>query len=75
MTDGSVRVDGIDVRDYATDTLWSALGLVPQRGYLFSGTVADNLRYGKADATEDEMWTALRVAAADDFVRRHPDGP
>ena len=50
------------------------LGLVPQRGYLFSGTVADNLRYGKADATEDEMWAALRVAAADDFVRAHPDG-
>ena len=74
VTDGSVRVDGIDVRDYDTETLWSALGLVPQRGYLFSGTVADNLRYGKADATEDEMWAALRVAAADDFVRRHPDG-
>ena len=48
--------------------------LVPQRGYLFSGTVAENLRYGKADATEDEMWDALRVAAADGFVRAHPDG-
>ncbi|MGV1088437.1 MAG: ATP-binding cassette domain-containing protein, partial [Mycobacterium sp.] len=54
--------------------LWAALGLVPQRGYLFSGTVADNLRYGKADATDDEMWAALEVAAADDFVRAHPDG-
>jgi ABC-type multidrug transport system fused ATPase/permease subunit len=74
VTDGSVRVDGIDVRDYDTEVLWSTLGLVPQRGYLFSGTVADNLRYGKADASEDDMWSALRVAAADDFVRAHPDG-
>jgi len=71
---GAVRVDGIDVRDYDTEELWSALGLVPQRGYLFSGTVAENLRFGKADADEDEMWAALRVAAADDFVRAHPDG-
>jgi len=73
-TGGAVRVDGIDVRDYDTETLWSTLGLIPQRGYLFSGTVADNLRYGKADATEDDMWSALRVAAAEDFVRAHPDG-
>ena len=56
------------------EQLWSAIGVVPQRGYLFSGTVADNLRYGKADATEDEMWDALQVAAADDFVRAHADG-
>jgi len=73
-TGGAVLVDGIDVRDYHTDRLWSAIGLVPQRGYLFSGTVADNLRYGKADATEEEMWDALRVAAAEGFVRRHDDG-
>jgi ATP-binding cassette subfamily B multidrug efflux pump len=74
VTDGAVIVDGVDVRDYDTEQLWSAIGLVPQRGYLFSGTVADNLRYGKADATEDEMWEALRVAAADGFVRAHADG-
>ena len=74
VTGGSVRVDGVDVRDLDTEELWSALGLVPQRGYLFSGTVAENLRYGKADATDDEMWAALRVAAADDFVAAHPDG-
>ncbi len=74
VTDGAVRLDGVDVRDYDTEYLWSALGLVPQRGYLFSGTVADNLYYGKADATDEEMWAALRVAAADDFVRAHPDG-
>jgi ATP-binding cassette subfamily B multidrug efflux pump len=73
-TDGSVEVGGVDVRDRDVDELWSTIGLVPQRGYLFSGTVADNLHYGKADAADDEMWDALRVAAADDFVQAHPDG-
>ena len=53
VTSGAVRIDGVDVRDYHTERLWSRIGLVPQRGYLFSGTVADNLRYGRADATED----------------------
>ena len=74
VTAGSVTVDGVDVRDYDTERLWSLTGLVPQRGYLFSGTVADNLRYGKADATEAEIWEALQVAAADGFVRAHADG-
>ncbi|WP_137144441.1 ABC transporter ATP-binding protein [Mycolicibacterium sp. CR10] len=74
VTGGSVSVDGIDVRDFDIERLWAAIGLVPQRGYLFSGTVADNLRYGKSDAGEEEMWDALRVAAADDFVAAHPDG-
>ncbi len=74
VTGGRVCLDGIDVRDYDIEQLWSAIGLVPQRGYLFSGTVADNLRYGKSDADEDEMWTALRVADADGFVRAHADG-
>ncbi len=74
VTGGAVRVDGIDVRDYDPDALWSTLGPVPQRGYLFSGTVADNLRYGNSDATDEQMWEALRVAAADDFVRNHADG-
>lgn len=73
-TSGSVYLDGVDVREYDPEQLWSVLGLVPQRGYLFTGTVADNLRYGKSDATDEEMWAALRVAAADDFVRAHPDG-
>ncbi len=73
-TDGTVQVGGVDVRDRDVEELWSTIGLVPQRGYLFSGTVAGNLRYGKADASEDEMWEALRVAAADDFVRAHADG-
>jgi ATP-binding cassette subfamily B multidrug efflux pump len=74
VTEGTVLVDDVDVRDYDTEQLWSAIGLVPQRGYLFSGTVADNLRYGKADATEQEMWQALQVAHADGFVRAHDDG-
>jgi len=74
VTSGSVRVDDVDVRDYDTEYLWSTVGLVPQRGYLFSGTVSDNLHYGKSDATEDEQWAALRVAAADDFVADNPDG-
>jgi ATP-binding cassette, subfamily B, multidrug efflux pump len=74
VTAGSVTVDGVDVRDYDIEQLWSMVGLVPQRGYLFSGTVADNMRYGKADATDAEMWEALWVASAEGFVRAHPDG-
>ncbi len=77
VTDGAIRVDGIDVRDYDPEHLWATLGLVPQRGYLFSGTVADNLALGAAPGQvvdDDEMWRALRVAAADDFVRAHPEG-
>jgi ATP-binding cassette, subfamily B, multidrug efflux pump len=68
-TAGSVLVDGVDVRDIDPDLLWSRIGLVPQRPYLFSGTVASNLRYGKADATDEELWRALDVAQAADFVR------
>ena len=74
VTAGAVLVDDVDVRDQDIDELWSSIGLVPQRGYLFSGTVAENLSYGKSDATEEEMWDALRVAAADEFVRAHDDG-
>jgi len=77
VTDGAVLVDGVDVRDYDTDRLWSGIGLVPQRGYLFSGSLAENLGYGAAPkqvVTDDEMWEALRVAAADEFVRAHEDG-
>jgi len=74
VTSGAVLVDGVDVRDHDIEELWSGIGLVPQRGYLFSGTVANNLRIGAPDATDDEMWDALRVAAADEFVRAHDDG-
>ncbi len=74
VTHGSVLVNGVDVRELATDALWQRIGLVPQRPYLFSGTVASNLRYGKPDATDDELWEALTVAQAADFVRAMPDG-
>lgn len=67
-TDGHVLVDGVDVRDLDPQTLWSRIGLVPQQPYLFSGTIASNLRYGKTDATTEEIWEALRVAQAADFV-------
>jgi ATP-binding cassette subfamily B protein len=73
-TDGSVLVDGVDVRDLDPDTLWSNVGLVPQKPYLFSGTVASNLRYGKPDATEEEMWEALEIAQARDFVEEMAEG-
>ena len=69
VTGGTVLVDGVDVRDLALGSLWSAIGLVPQKPYLFTGTVASNLRYGKEDASDDELWHALDVAQASDFVR------
>ena len=68
VTAGQVLLNGADVRELARDELWSCLGFVPQRAFLFSGTVADNLRVGKPDATEDEMWHALTIAQAADFV-------
>ena len=71
---GSVLIDDVDVRDLAPDALWSRIGLVPQKPYLFSGTVASNLRFGKPEATDDELWAALRIAQAEDFVREMPDG-
>jgi len=74
VTDGQVLVGGVDVRDAELEDLWSHIGLVPQRPYLFTGTVASNLRYGDPDATDDELWAALRVAQADGFVRDMPDG-
>ena len=68
-TGGSVLVDGVDVREIEPELLWSRIGLVPQKPFLFSGTVASNLRYGKPDATEDELWHALRIAQAEGFVK------
>jgi ATP-binding cassette subfamily B protein len=71
-TGGSVRVDGVEVRECDPELLWSRIGLVPQKALLFSGTVASNLRYGKPGATDEELWRALRVAQAEDFVREMP---
>lgn len=73
-TAGTVRVGGTDVRTLDPDVLRGAIGLVPQRPYLFSGTVASNIRYGKPDATDAEIWEALRIAQAEDFVAEMPDG-
>ncbi|SJM53998.1 ABC transporter ATP-binding protein [Agrococcus casei] len=68
VTAGSVRVGGVDVRESDTDQLWANLGLVPQRPYLFSGTVASNLRFGDENATEADLWQALEIAQAKGFV-------
>lgn len=74
VTGGAVRIGGVDVREAAMEDVWSRIGLVPQRPFLFSGTVASNLRHGRADATDDELWEALRIAQAEDFVRDLPAG-
>jgi ATP-binding cassette subfamily B multidrug efflux pump len=71
-TGGSVKVDGVEVRDCDQELLWSRIGLVPQKAFLFSGTVGSNLRYGNPAATDEELWGALSVAQADDFVREMP---
>ncbi|MGI5146242.1 ABC transporter ATP-binding protein [Plantactinospora sp. CA-294935] len=74
VTGGAVLVDGVDVRELDPDLLWDRIGLVPQRPYLFSGTVASNLRYGKPDATDEELWASLEIAQARDFVEALPEG-
>jgi ATP-binding cassette subfamily B multidrug efflux pump len=74
VTDGSITVDGVDIRDLDRDDLWHRIGFIPQRAFLFSGTVASNLRYGDRDATEDELWHALDVAQAKNFVSEMPEG-
>ncbi len=74
VTAGSVLVDGADVRQMDADSLWERIGFVSQKAYLFSGTVASNLRYGKPDASEAEMWEALTIAQARDFVAALPEG-
>lgn len=67
-TSGSVLIGGVDLRVLSPDVLWERIGLVPQRAYLFSGTVASNLRYGNPEATDEEMWTSLEIAEAAGFV-------
>jgi ATP-binding cassette subfamily B protein len=73
-TSGTVLIDGVGVRDLDPEMLWSRIGLVPQKPYLFTGTVASNLRYGNPEATDDELWQALEVAQARDFVEEMPGG-
>lgn len=74
VTSGSVTVGGVDVRELDMELLWGRIGYVPQKPFLFSGTVASNLRFSKPDATDDEMWEALRIAQAADFVEAMPEG-
>lgn len=74
VTEGSVRVGGVDVRELDQEFLWSAIGLVPQKAFLFAGTVESNLRLAAPEATEGEMWAALETAQAADFVREMDGG-
>jgi ATP-binding cassette subfamily B protein len=74
VTSGAVLLGDVDVRALGGEAVWSRVGLVPQKPYLFSGTVASNLRYGRPEATDEEMWEALSVAQAEDFVRAMPGG-
>src|SRR5512143_1093773 len=71
-TAGRVLLDGVDVREREPEELWARIGMVPQRSYLFTGTIASNLRFGNPDATEDQLWAALEVAQGADFVRAMP---
>ncbi len=74
VTSGAVLIDGVDLREIDPELLWHRIGLVPQKPYLFTGTVASNLRYGKPDATDEQIWAALEVAQATDFVTAMPGG-
>lgn len=74
VTGGAVRIGGVDVREADLDELWRGIGLVPQRPFLFSGTVASNLRFGREDATDDELWRALEIAQGRDFVQEMEGG-
>lgn len=73
-TEGRVLVDCVDVRETPRERLWAKIGFVPQKAFLFSGTVAENLRFGKPDATDEELWRALEVAQAREFVEAMPQG-
>ncbi|MCK2023795.1 MULTISPECIES: ABC transporter ATP-binding protein [Microbacterium] len=74
VSGGAVFVGGADVRTADVESLWATIGLVPQRPFLFTGTVASNLRYGREDATDDELWHALEIAQGRDFVEEMPQG-
>jgi ATP-binding cassette, subfamily B, multidrug efflux pump len=74
VTGGAVLIDGVDIRTMDRADLWKHIGYVPQKAFLFSGTVASNLRYGNPDATDEELWHALQIAQAEEFVRAMPEG-
>ena len=73
MTGGVVLVDGVDVRDMDRSDLWKRIGMIPQRAFLFGGTVATNLRWGDENATDEALWRALEIAQGRDFVTEMPD--
>lgn len=73
VTEGAVLIDNVDVREMDFSTIYEKLGYIPQQAFLFSGTVADNLRYGNEDATEEELWNALEIAQSRDFVEKLPE--
>jgi ATP-binding cassette subfamily B protein len=73
-TEGGVLIDGVDVRDMRQEDLWALIGLIPQQAYLFGGTVASNLRYGNEQATDDDLWHALGIAQAQEFVSEMQGG-
>lgn len=73
VTAGSLLIDGVDIREQSLEGVWSGIGLVPQRAYLFGGTIAENLRYGDANASDEVLWRALEIAQARDFVEETPE--
>jgi ATP-binding cassette subfamily B multidrug efflux pump len=73
-TVGQVSIDGVPLQDLDTGDLWSKIGLIPQKAFLFSGTIADTLRYGRETASDDELWKALEISQAADFVKELPEG-
>ncbi len=74
VSEGKILIDGVDVRDYRLSKLRDKIGFIPQKALLFTGTIADNLRYGKEDATQEEMERAAEIAQASEFISRKPDG-
>jgi ATP-binding cassette subfamily B protein len=72
-TTGSIVLDGLDTRERDIEEYWARVGMVPQKAYLFSGTIASNLRFGNPDATDEQLWAALEVAQGKDFVEAMPD--
>ncbi|EPA8264708.1 multidrug efflux ABC transporter subunit EfrA [Enterococcus hirae] len=74
VSDGEILIDGVDVRDYRLSKLRDKIGFIPQKALLFTGTIADNLRYGKEDATQEEMERAAEIAQATDFISKKTDG-
>ena len=74
VSSGVIKLDGLDIREQSLEGIWSEIGLVPQRSFLFGGSVAENLRYGDAKATDEQLWVALEIAQAADFIKETPGG-